>query len=199
MSRVEQLFHLRRAVLFLAAANEFPGIVEIIDYAFGIGPLPEQMVVLEEMIVATGRMRHDQRLHCHRVLVQTVADAGVGVDDDLIGQTAEPAAVAAFMKNELFSKRPVPVHQRHARRGIGVQHLFRRDDLDLVRVKIKPEIFQRDRLDCVIGPADGIECPFAAFEQQFVGGGRLSHRGAPIGPKRVRETPGRCPRAPQPV
>jgi len=50
---------------------------EIVEDALGIGPLPEEVVVLEEMVVAEGGMRDDERLHGHGILFHDVADAGL--------------------------------------------------------------------------------------------------------------------------
>ena len=83
--RVEQAFDRHLAVALLAlgdvAAREF----EIVEDAVGIGPLLEQVVVLEEVVVAERGVRDHQRLHRRGVLLHDVADARIGIDDDLVG------------------------------------------------------------------------------------------------------------------
>ena len=54
-------------------------------------PLPEQVVVLEEVVVAESGVRDHQRLHGHGILFHEVGDAGIGIDDDLVGQPAHAA------------------------------------------------------------------------------------------------------------
>ena len=60
-----------------------------------------------------GGMRDDERLRRHRVLLHQVRDAGVGVDDDLVGQAhalggggigqwVAPALVEVLFEGELF-------------------------------------------------------------------------------------------------
>jgi hypothetical protein len=65
---------------------------------------------------------------------------------------------------EALAERPVPVHQRHADRGVGIEHLLCRDDLDLVGVDIEPELTQRDVTHRIVGLADQIEAPLRAIE-----------------------------------
>ena len=54
----------------------------------------------------------------------------------------------------------MPVHQRQADRGIGVEHLLGRDDLDLDRVDVEPQLVERDVLDRVMDLAQLVEIPF---------------------------------------
>jgi hypothetical protein len=65
---------------------------------------------------------------------------GVGVDHDLVGEALVAALVQLLLAHEALAERPVLVHQRHADRAVGIQHLFGRDDLDLVRIEIEPEV-----------------------------------------------------------
>ena len=60
------------------------------------------------------------------------------------------------------------VHQRHADRGIGVEHLLGRDDLDLVGIDVEAEIVERDLLDRVIGARQRREVPLGAVEEEAV-------------------------------
>ena len=89
--RVQHALHRRDAIAVLAPAHVFPRELQVVDDGGGFRPLPEQVVVAEEMVVAERRVRDHQRLHRRRVLLHQVADAGVGVDHHLVGQ----AGVAA--------------------------------------------------------------------------------------------------------
>jgi hypothetical protein len=61
MGGVEQRLDLDRTVALLGILDEVAGVVEIFENALGVGPLPEQMVRLEEVVVAEGRVGEDQR------------------------------------------------------------------------------------------------------------------------------------------
>ena len=151
---------------FLAFGDEVTGIFEVVQNAGCVGPLPEEVIGLEEMIVSKSGVRHDQRLHGHGVFLHAIADAWIGIDNDFVGEPHLALAVVALVGNEVLAKGPVPVHQRHADRRIGVQHLFGRDDLDLVGVEIQPEIVPRNHLDGIVNIAKRIEGPVGAFEQR---------------------------------
>ena len=71
----------------------------------------------------------------------------------------------------MFPEGPVLVHQRHAHGGVGIQHLFGRDDLDLVAVDVETDLLQRDPLEDVVGFLDQIEVPVRPVEQQLPGPG----------------------------
>ncbi|MHC2561830.1 hypothetical protein ACVIVD_003824 [Bradyrhizobium liaoningense] len=71
------------------------------------------------------------------------------------------------MESEVLAERPVLVEQGHADRGIGVQHLLGRDDLDLVRIDVEPEILQRHLFAGIGDALQGVEIPIGAFEQSF--------------------------------
>ena len=64
---------------------------------------------------------------------------GERVDDDLVGQAPQALAVERLVMGEMLAERPVLVEQRHADRGIGVEHLLGRDHLDLVRIDVEPQ------------------------------------------------------------
>ena len=66
------------------------------------------------------------------VLFHDVADAGVGIDHDLIGQAGKALAVHALLAGEMLAERPVLVHQRHADRRVGVEHLLELGDDGLI-------------------------------------------------------------------
>ena len=76
------------AMPLLAAGDVALGELEIAEDRGGIGPLPEQVVVLEEVIVPERRMRGHQGLQGSRVFLQEIDDARVGVDDELEGEPA---------------------------------------------------------------------------------------------------------------
>ena len=77
MRGVEHPLDRLQPVLFLALGDVVAGKAQIVEDAVGIGPLPEQVIVLEEVIVAERGMRDDQRLHGHGVLLHDVADHGL--------------------------------------------------------------------------------------------------------------------------
>ncbi len=112
--RIEGPFHRHMAVALFAIDDEALGEIEVLQDPFGLGPLLEQIVVLEEVVMAEGRMRDDQRLHRGGVFLHDVADARVGVDDDLVGEAAQPLPVARLVLGEVLAKAPVLVEQRHA-------------------------------------------------------------------------------------
>ena len=74
------------AVALLALHHVVPREDEVVEDRLGVGPLPEQVVALEEGVVAVARVRDDERLHRHRVLFHQVGDARDRVDDDLVGE-----------------------------------------------------------------------------------------------------------------
>ena len=161
-----QLLHRRVAVPLLAAHDVALGELQVVENAVRVGPLAEQVIVLEEVVMAERRVGDDQRLHRGRVLLHDVADAGVGVDDDLVGEAAHAPAVTGFVLGEVLAERPMLVEQRHADRRIGVEHLLGGDDLDLVRVGVEAEFPGRDRLDRVVDALDGPEVPVGALEEE---------------------------------
>ena len=114
MCGVQNTFDFRLAMGFFALGHKPARIVEIVQNAVGVGPLPEEVIVLEEMIMAEGRMGHDERLHRHGVLFHIVTDAGIGIDDDFIRQSHMPFAVGSLLTQEGLSERPMAIHQRHA-------------------------------------------------------------------------------------
>ena len=167
MRSVKQRLDLVDAVAFLALGDEVPGIFEIVEDPGGIGPLPEQMVGLEEVVVPERSVRHHQRLHRHGVFLHAIADAGIGIDDDFIGETHLALAVVPLVGNEMLAEGPVAVHQRHANRRVGIEHLFGRNDLDLVGVEIQPQIVTGHHLYGIVNVSERVERPVGTFEQGF--------------------------------
>ena len=168
MRGVERHFDREPPVALLAASDIAFGEIEIIEDAVGVGPLTEQVIVLEEMVVAEGGVRDHQRLHGRGIFFHQIGDAGRGIDHDLIGETHQPLAIEGFVVSETLAERPVLVEQRHTGRGIGIQHLLGGDDFDLVRIGIETEFAMRDLLAGIMNALELPEIPVGAFEQKFV-------------------------------
>ena len=165
---VEEPLHRRVAVAFLAIGDVALGEIQVLEDAVGIGPLLEEIVVLEEVIVAERGMRDHQRLHRGGVFLHDVADAGIGIDDDLVGEAAHALAIVRLMGGELFAEGPMIVIKWHADRGISVQHLLGGDHLDLVGVGVEAQFPVRDRLAGIVDPLHHLVIPVGAGEEQIV-------------------------------
>src|SRR5205823_4813074 len=100
MGGIENGLDRRCPMLFLASRDVALGEVHIAQYRAGIGPLPKEVVVLEEMVVAKGGVSDDQRLQSHGILFHEVDDAGIGIDHQLISEAATAFAVEVFLKEE---------------------------------------------------------------------------------------------------
>ena len=179
VAAVEQGLDRVEAVLLLALGDVVLGIDQVVDDRARIGPHAKQVVALEEAVVAVGGVRDHQRLHRHRVLLHQVADAGVGVDDDLVGQAHRAAAVVLLGRDELLAVAPVAVVHRHADRRIGIHHLLGSDDLELVRVGVEAEALGRFA-DHRVVLVDRFERPVVRCRQP--------HAGAPSFLNRSRNT-----------
>ncbi len=188
---VEQVFHRIDAVALLALHDVLLGEHQVIDDRAGVGPGAEQVIALEEAVVPVAGVGDHQCLHAHGVLFHQVGDAGIGIDDDLVGQTHLPALVVFLGVQELLAVGPVVVTQRHANRGVGVHHLLGGDHLDLVRVGVQ-RVALGDAADLAVVLPNQVEGPFRA------GGNGLSLHAAHLSwscaAGRVRGTLGRCPR-----
>ena len=160
MAGVQKQFDFLFAVALLALAKEIPRKEQVVDDGVGVGPLAEQVIALEEAVVAVGGVGDDQSLHRHGVFFHEVGDAGVGVDDDLVGQAHLATAVALFGVQETLSEGPVMVVDGHADGRIGVHHLLRSDDLELDGVGVEPEL-PRHPVDLGVVGLDEVEGPFA--------------------------------------
>ena len=93
---IEQQFHFLLAIAAFAFGHIALGEQQVVDDGVCVGPGAEQVVALEEGVVAVAGMRDRQRLHGHRVLLHQVGDAGVGVDDDLVRQPHLATLVATL-------------------------------------------------------------------------------------------------------
>ncbi len=104
MAGVEQFLHRVDAVLLFAFGDVVLGKQQIVDDGRGIGPGLEQVVVLEEGVVAVAGVGHHQGLHRHGVLLHQIGDAGIGVDDDLVGQPHLATLVVALGVDEALAE-----------------------------------------------------------------------------------------------
>ena len=147
---IERPLDLDPAVPLLALRDIALGEIEIVENSVGVGPLPEQIVVLEKMIVAERRMGDHQGLHGRGIFFHQIGNAGRAVDDDLIGKALQALAIKRLLIGELLAERPMLVEQRHASGGVGIQHLLGGDDLDLVGIDVEPEFGSRNLLAGIV-------------------------------------------------
>src|SRR5690606_16961670 len=164
---VEDTFDRIDTVAILALRDVIAREQHVVDDRIGIGPGAEQIIALEKRIVAVAGVRDHQRLHHHRVLLHEIGDAGVGVDDDFVGEAHLAATVIVFNAEEMFAERPVVVIHRHAGGRVSIHHLFGADDFDLIRIGVEL-IFFGNGLDGAFVLLDQIEGPLRA------GGNRLA-------------------------
>src|SRR5262245_49293162 len=66
---------------------------------------------------------------------------------------------------EVLAVRPMLVEQRQAAGGIGIQHLLRRDDLDLVGIDAQPEFGSRNLIARIVDALQRVKAPIRSFEQ----------------------------------
>ena len=161
MAGVDYLLDRPDAVALLTLHHVAAREHQVVEDRIRIGPLAKEVVTLEERVVAVARMRDHQRLHRERIFLHEVRDAGIGVDDDLVGESLVALAIKRLVPDELLSVRPVRVGDRQPGRGIRIEHLLGRDDFDLIGVGVEPE-FARARADRVVVAAEQIERPLRA-------------------------------------
>ena len=137
---IQDFLHGVHAIALLALRHVMTGKHQVIDDRAGVGPGAEQVVTLEEGVVAIRGMGNNQRLHRQGVFLHQVGDAGIGVDHDLVGQAHLAALIALGCAEKLFAEGPVMVANRHAHGAVGVHHLLGADHLDLVRVGVQAEL-----------------------------------------------------------
>ena len=166
MRRIENSLDVVPPVAILASRDVAFREGKIVENAFRIRPLPEQIVVLEEMIVAESRVRDDQRLHGHAVLFEQIGNARIGIDDNFVRKAGVAATVELLFARKQLAERPMVVHKRHAKRRIGIEHLFGGDDLDLVGVDVEFEVDERNLLDGAINAIERGKIPFRFGEEQ---------------------------------
>jgi hypothetical protein len=165
---VEHGFHRVQPIAFLAFSDIAARKDQVIDDGRGICPHAKEVIALEKAVVAVGRMGNHQGLHGRGVFFHQVADAGVGVDDDFIGQPHVAAAVALVGGNELLSIAPMPVVDGHAHTGIGVHHLFGGDDFQLVGIGVQAEALRRIANHVVV-LLDDVKRPVTGVGQRVAG------------------------------
>ena len=173
---VEEELDLFFAVALLAFGEVVAGEDQVINDGVGVGPLAEEVVAFEETVVAIGGMGDHQGLHRHGVFFHEVGDAGVGVDDDLVGEAHLAAPVAFFGLQEALAEGPVVVIDGHADGRVGVHHLLGGDDLDLDGVGVEAE-FARHAVDLGVVGLDEFEGPLARGREGLpaLGSGRCAH------------------------
>ncbi len=166
MRGIERTLDLDFAVALLAAGDVALGEIEVVEDTVGIRPELEEIVVLEEVIMSESGVRDDQGLHRRRVFLHQIGDAGRTVDDDFIGKVAHAATVESLVMGEMLAEGPMAIEERHAGRRVGIQHLFRSDDLDLIWVDIQAEFAERDLLAGVMNALERWKIPVGAVKQQ---------------------------------
>ena len=177
VGRIEHALHLAYAMVVLAFGNVALGEGEIIQDPVRVGPLPEDVVVLEEMVVAEGRVGEHGRLHRGGVLLHDVDDAGIGIDDDFVGEALPTLAVERLVACEMLAEGPVLVEEGHPGRGVCIEHLFSGDHLDLSAVGVEADLVYGDALHGIMDAREGREIPFGTrVEQLRVAYGRRHQR-----------------------
>ncbi|MCY1344260.1 hypothetical protein D9M69_302920 [compost metagenome] len=196
MAGVQQVLHRVDAVALLALVDVLLGEYQVVDDGAGVGPGAEQVVALEEAVVAVAGMGDHQGLHGDGVFLHQVGDAGVGIDDDLVGQAHLAAGVAFLGGEEVLAVGPVMVAERHPHRGVGIHHLLGADHFDLVRIGVQ-RIALGNPADLAVVGADQVEGPFGPRGNRFAfllaGSHVTPPLRSPAGAGRARGTPGRYP------
>ncbi len=168
MAGVHELLHFTQAVAFFALGHVVLGIHQVVNDAGRVGPHAKQVIALEEAVVSVRGMGNHQRLHGGGVFLHQVADARVGVDDDLVRQPHVPAPIAPLGGQKFLSVAPVAVVHRHAHARIRVHHLLGSDDLQLVGVGIQPKPLGRSGDGSVV-TINQLERPVARVGQRLRG------------------------------
>ena len=170
--RIERALHCILAVAIFELRDQRARELEIIENAVSVGPLLEHVVVFEKMAVAIASVRQHQRLHRRGVFLHDINDARIGIDDDLVCEALIALAIHRFIAREMLAEAPVTIEERHARRGIRIQHLLGRDHFDLIGIGIEPHLVHADLAARFVHALDQIEIPIGTFKQQFRTGER---------------------------
>src|SRR5262249_46548219 len=101
--------------------------------------------------------------HGRRILLHEIGDAGRTVDDDLISKAAQAPAVESLVMGKMLAEGPVLVKERHADRGIDVEHLLGGDDLDLVGIDGEAQLVDGDLFAGIVNALERLEVPVGAF------------------------------------
>ncbi|MCY1407995.1 hypothetical protein D9M71_233090 [compost metagenome] len=193
---VQQVFHRVDAVALLTLGDVLLGEHQVVDDRAGVGPGAEQVVALEEAVVAVAGMGDHQRLHGDGVFLHQVGDAGIGVDHDLVGQAHLAPRIAFFGGEEVLAVGPVVIADGHADRGVGIHHLLGADHFDLVRVGVQ-RVALGDPADLAVIGANQVEGPFRPRGNGFAFLLAGSHFTPPLRSRAcagtARGTPGRYP------
>src|SRR5262245_35195258 len=168
--RIERALDRDLAVALLALADVALGEIEVVENALGVGPQLEKVVVLEEMVVTERGMEDTETLVRRGILLHEVGDARRAVDHDLVGEPPETSSIERLVMGEMLAEGPVLVEQRHADRGIGIEHLLGGDDLDLVGIDVEPKLAERNLLAGVVHPLQDGEIPVGTAVEPFARG-----------------------------
>jgi hypothetical protein len=93
VTRIEHFFDLRHAVALFALHYIAAGKHQVIENGVSLGKLTEQIVALEERVVAVRGVRNYERLHHEGVFLHQIGDARAGIDDDLVGEAGVALAI----------------------------------------------------------------------------------------------------------
>src|ERR1700738_787100 len=129
-------------VSFLAFLDVIASKTQVIEDAVGVGPLSKQVIVLKKMIMAESGMRYYQRLHRHGIFFHDVADARIGVDDNLVREPLQPLAIKGCEIGKTLAETPMALQQSQDDRGVSIEHLLGGDHLDLNGIDVEAELVE---------------------------------------------------------
>ena len=161
MARIEHGLDFRLPVLLLARHHIPACEHEVVEDGVRLGPLLKEIISLEERVVPEAGMCDHERLHGHGVLFHEIRDAGVRVDHDFVGERLIPLSIGLLVADELLAIAPVRIPDGQTGAGIGVDHLFGADDLDLVGIRVET-VRGGAFSDLPLVAGDQIEIPFRA-------------------------------------
>ena len=101
---IEQFFHLFDTVSLFTIGDVVTGENQVVDNRTGIRPAAEQIIILKERVMPVAGMRHNQRLHGDGVLFHQIGDTGIGVNDNLVGQTLLSMLIKPLGFNKFFTE-----------------------------------------------------------------------------------------------
>ena len=127
-----------RGILDIAADPIGPGL-ELGQRLLRLGGAGEGKIVLEEVVMAVD-VGDGQHLQAEAVVAHQVGEAGVGIDDHLVGQTLHAVVVHGLGLLERLAVGPVRVVRRHAVIGHVAEHGVLIADLELLRIAVEPEL-----------------------------------------------------------
>ena len=136
MTGVKQALNLFSSVTLFTVSDKLSSKDEVVDYRISVSPALEQIVIFKKRVMPITGMCNDQSLHGHAVFFHQVGNTRVAVNHYFIGEPHLAAFVTAFNIEKLFTVGPVVIANRHTNRSIGIHHLIRADDLDLIRIGV---------------------------------------------------------------